>query len=64
MRLCLNARKLAPGKKQHCTNEGNQHPPCVCLRYSRNVAIAIAVASAVVVVIAVVASILIAVGIR
>jgi hypothetical protein len=60
MRLCLNARKLAPGKKQHCTNEGNQHPPCVCLRYSRNVAIAIAV----VVVIAVVASILIAVGIR
>jgi hypothetical protein len=63
MCLRLKARKLAPRKKQHCTNEGDQRPPCVCLRYNWDVVIPIAVASALFVAIAIVISIMIAFGV-
>ena len=36
---------LPPRKKQHCTNEGNQYPSGVCLRYDRDAVIPIPIIS-------------------
>jgi hypothetical protein len=61
--LCLSTRKLPPREKQNGTYKGNQHPPCVCLRYYRDAIIPIAIATPLFVVVAITISIMIPVSI-
>src|SRR6266436_6275662 len=41
--LCLGAEKLSRRKKQHRTEEWDQHPPCVCLRNNRDMSVSISI---------------------